>query len=86
MPFIRRLVVHLIPIIVAMVTFSLLVEPIRTGQISVFLGLGVIVAAYVLGCVLVVTAIAVTTGTRPSQWIALWRQLFKSRGRGRGYK
>ena len=83
MPFIRRLVVHLIPIIVAMVTFSLLVEPIRTGQISVFLGLGVIAAAYVLGCVLVVTAIAVATGTRPSQWIALFRQLFLSRGRGR---
>lgn len=76
MSFVRRLIVHLVAIAVAMALFWVLEESIRTGRMSAFIGLIAIAGTYFFGCVLLVIAVGAMTRTPARHWLAMLRQLF----------
>ena len=79
-----RVIAQIVPIIVAMGTFWLLVPSMRVGEISILFGLAIITGAFVVGVVLVVVAVGAVSGTPPSQWLAIWKQLYRGQVKNDG--
>ena len=79
MPFIARLLVHLVPIAVALGTFWVLAPQVRFGEITVLRGLFFIALALVVGYVAVVAVIGAVTGAPLSHWPSMLKQLFRGR-------
>ena len=79
MQFILRLIVHLVPIAVAMATFWVLAPQMRYGEITLLRGLVFIAGALLVGYMAVVVAIGAVTGTRAKYWPSLFMELFRGR-------
>jgi len=62
-------VLHLIPLIAALIAFFLLTESMRAGVISIAQSMSVIGGVYLLGYVLTMVAVCIATGVPLSQFL-----------------
>lgn len=77
---VMRWIFHLVAIASALVTFVALVPVIRTGEISLFVGLAWIVTAWLAACVVLVVAVGALRGDPPARWPSLLREFFRGHG------
>lgn len=64
-----RFVIHILPLIAALIAFYLLTESMRTGTLSVAHGLIAIGGIYLFGYVVTITTICIATGVPLSQFL-----------------
>jgi uncharacterized membrane protein len=75
-----RLIVHGLAAMSAIAAFYMLAPSIRTGHTTIFGGLFGIALVIIGAYVLIVVALGMFSGTRPSQWPSIAKQLFRHDG------
>ena len=72
-----RWILHGIAVTVAIVTLAVLTPSIRTGEISVLGGMIRLVIALFAAYALLIVAVGALSGTQPSKWPSIAKQLFR---------